>query len=827
MIGPGASSSVDPFEGDEEGGSRDGDGWVSRQVAALVAAWDRSEPVTAAEILRDHPDLDDEAAIRLIYEEACLRREAGEPVDTAEVVRLHPDLEPELRALFACDRLLRPSGAPAERPEVGESLGPFLLLDELGRGASGRTYLATDPTLADRPVVVKVMADDQVEHLALAQLRHTHIVPLFSEHAFPDRGLRGLCMPYLGGASLDRILKDLDASPFRGRSGALLAEVIARNTRKAPAPPPADGPFLRNLLRSSYVEAVAWIASCLAEALHYAHERGLVHMDLKPSNVLITVDGQPMLLDFHLARGPIAAGSFVTDRLGGTPGWMSPEQEAAMDAVTDGRPVATALDGRTDIFALGLLMKEALGDYESPRGAFRRPPGVSVGLADIVRKCLATDPRDRYADASSLADDLRRELNDLPMKGVRNRNPAERLAKWRRRHPGALAWGVTLLTIASAAAGSVLLSRQRVAGLGETLEAGRVDRLAGRYDDAIRILTRGRQRAEGWPASSSLRSAFDEELTRAKRGDRAEQLHALADRVRFHYGVDLPPPEVASVLARLSESLWDKRRELLDLEPDSASGTRSRVATDLLELAVVRADLLLASSSDGATDVRKRALGTLDEARDAFGPSVAIDIRRDALLGTPAEGTDLAAKSEWEHYDLGRYDLRSGRIEEARGEFRATLERRPQDFWSNFYQGLCAFRLRDFADAEASFRTCEALAPGSAVCSYSRALALAALGRLDEADREYGRAMGLDPKFAQASLNRGVLKLERGRHAEAIAHFEEALRAAREPALRGQVLYNLAIARRDRGDRAAARDAAREALLLGNDEARTLLETLR
>src|SRR5262249_45867288 len=158
------------------------------------------------------------------------------------------------------------------------------------------------------------------------------------------------------------------------------------------------------------------IVGCLADALHYAHARGMVHMDVKPSNVLITVDGQPMLLDFHLARGPILRGDWVTDRIGGTPGWMSPEQRGAMRAVEQGRPVPPVVDGRTDIFSLGLLLREALvgpasdADPAGAKGLAGRHPGVSVGLADIIAKCLAPDPDDRYPDAASLADDLRRHL---------------------------------------------------------------------------------------------------------------------------------------------------------------------------------------------------------------------------------------------------------------------------------------------------------------------------------------------------------------------------------------------------------------------------------
>ena len=279
-------------------------GWVSRQVAAMADAWGRDRPVTAAELIDRAPDLDDEAAIRLIYEEACLRREAGLDVDTAEFVARYPRWAAEVRDLFDCDRLFRPSGAVAAFPEPGEALGPFLLLDELGRGASGRTFLATDPTLADRPVVVKVVAGDQDEHLALAQLRHTHIVPLFSEHSLPDRGLRVLCMPYLGGATLAELLADLADVPLGRRSGASLVGALDRRALPLPGAPTTAGPFRRGLENASYVDAITWIAACLADALHYAHARGIVHMDLKPSNVLIAADGQPMLLDFHLSRGP-------------------------------------------------------------------------------------------------------------------------------------------------------------------------------------------------------------------------------------------------------------------------------------------------------------------------------------------------------------------------------------------------------------------------------------------------------------------------------------------------------------------------------------------
>ena len=242
-------------------------------------------------------------------------------------------------------------------------------------------------------------------------------------------------------------------------------------------------------------------------------------MDIQPSNVLITMDGQPMLLDFHLARGPILPGEHEALRLGGTPGWMSPEQERAMTAIREGRPVPLAVDERSDIYALGLLLAEALGVVAPARDGARassgliRPAGVSVGLLDILKKCLATRSGDRYECAASLAEDLRRELNDLPLRGVRNRSVCALLRKWRRRHPGVLAWSVVGMLIALAVGlglgAWMVVYQQRVGQVRLLLEDGRKARAGGRYAEAIRALGRGLESAAAFPgAPSELRASL-------------------------------------------------------------------------------------------------------------------------------------------------------------------------------------------------------------------------------------------------------------------------------------------------------------------------------
>ncbi len=140
-------------------------------------------------------------------------------------VRLGRDLPPlPALALQAGAAARLPTGCcgpppEADFPEVGEDLGDFRLLAELGRGAHGRTYLASQRSLADRPVVLKITPLGHDEHLSLARLQHMHIVPLYFEQVLPDRNLRVLGMPYLGGATLDRILDGAPRRPGRSAHG--------------------------------------------------------------------------------------------------------------------------------------------------------------------------------------------------------------------------------------------------------------------------------------------------------------------------------------------------------------------------------------------------------------------------------------------------------------------------------------------------------------------------------------------------------------------------------------------------------------------------------
>jgi serine/threonine protein kinase len=305
---------------------------------AMASAWERGERTRAEDLLARHPEVADcpEAAVRLIYEEVLLRRELGDEPSPAELRERFPRWHDELAMLLACDRLVNnlsggshgvgpdstaswPAHGPGARPDVGSRLGGFRLLARLGSGSLGHTFLASDPDLGDRPVVLKLTPRGLDEHVSLARLQHTHIVPLYAAPEFPAQGLRALCMPFLGGASLDRVLDEIRAHPGDRPDGRAIVAAIDRAQEGLPVAVDSGGPACRVLARLAYPEAIAWIAVCLADALHAAHGRGLVHMDVKPANVLIASDGTPMLLDFHLARPPIEPGDAPPSSIGGTP----------------------------------------------------------------------------------------------------------------------------------------------------------------------------------------------------------------------------------------------------------------------------------------------------------------------------------------------------------------------------------------------------------------------------------------------------------------------------------------------------------------------------
>jgi tetratricopeptide (TPR) repeat protein len=758
-----------------------------RLAAEMARRWRAGDRPLAEEFLARHPELcqQPEAALDLVYEEVCLRQEAGEEAADEQVLARFPQWRAQLELLLECHRILDPERTAPRFPEAGEALGDCRLLAELGRGAQGRVFLAVQPALGDRPVVLKLTPCHGQEHLSLARLQHTNVVPLYAAWDDAERHLRALCMPYFGGTTLARLLDRLRHLPPAARSGADLLRGLDEEAGPAPPATPARSPARHYFARHPYVQAVCWLAADLADALQYAHQRGLVHLDVKPSNVLLAGDGTPMLLDFHLAHPPILPDGPPPEWLGGTPAYMAPEQREAVHALSEGRPIAAAVEGAADVYALGLLVYEALGGPVTPPAGRPRPRldrlngTVGRGLADLVAKCLAEEPSRRYRSAAELAGDLRREFQDLPLLGVRNR-VGERWEKWRRRDPKGLRrilWACTAGFAAVVAAGvSVESFRDRQQAATETEQA--------------------------WAVADHAQAVH--------------HLRLLATHLRFASVDSQLSPGGADLDAECA-SLWDRRQAVVDRLEAEPAAERAAIQADLLDLALLWADLRVRGAvPDAAPAARRDGTALVEEAR--------------TLLGLPPlDAAGPPAPTPADHYAVGRARYHQGDLTGADAEFRAALRIDPHALWPQFYHGVCAYRGKRFEDAVLAFTACAALAPEreqTAKHFYNRAKAFAALGKREQAVTDYGLALEYDEGLAVAALNRGILQYQTKRYRKALADLRLAEERGASPAA---VCYNRALVQQAQGDRNAALVSAEQACRLDptNAQARQLHDHLR
>ncbi len=815
---------------------------MDRQVLQLIeemtTAWRDGRRPRAEDYLAIYPELSEntDVALRVIEHEVRLLRKVGLEVSCAELSDRFPQWSDRVRVLADPTSVCSHTASAPSQPAVGGVLGDYLLRAILGRGARGMVYLAEQLSLANRPVVLKVTPRIGSEHLSLARLQHANIVPIYGVQELKDQDFRLLCMPYLGGATLAHILSMVRDIPVGHRTGLDILRGIDEVQAESPHAIPPVGPARQLLARLSYVRAVCWLGASLADALQFAHQRELLHLDIKPSNVLIAADGTPMLLDFHLAQAPLQAGEKVMQRLGGTSAYMPAEQWAAMLQAREGKLIPSSVDGRADIYALGVLLYEALGGA-IPAGfcptlalQFKRPAHIPPGLVDIVAKCLAFEPEQRYANAALLADDLRRQFADLPLRGVPNRSLAERWGKWRRRRPHALGHAAVLMTVGLGLCAGVFVAfadaRQRVESADKLLveSRGLLDRRE--YRAATRVLERGLSIVTPHRSMSPfshltrarrLQGEFTTALRSARRALFAEDLHEKLDQLRILHGADLPPSQSLNTLEHQLRAAWDARGTLADYLKDGAAPDQAeRLRADALDLAVLWSDLGVRLASPGGSDARRRqALQTLTQAEKLFGPSPVLERERERYAESLGESEvaraaalrarALVPTSAWEHYALGRSFLDAGALDAAASEFEHATEMEPRDLWGHFYQGICAYRMHRFEQASHAFDICVALADDKAECYYNRARAETAAGNHEDALRDYDHALRLDPRMGFAALNRGVILYGAKRYKEAIANFERALEIGADPIL---AHYNLALAYHAEG----ARDAARESL---------------
>ncbi|MFD4180949.1 protein kinase [Rhodococcus sp. NPDC058514] len=372
----------------------------------------------------------------LVYDEFRVRRASGATVEPNEYLLHFPQQADRFEWLLEHDMSWGPGAStPIELPEnaefaVGQQLDDFDLVAELGHGAFARVFLARQLSM-QRPVALKISRNVGTEPQTLAQLDHPYIVRVFDQRLIEDRQVRVLVMEYVPGGTLLDVVKVVRATPPEQRTGQLLIDTIDKVLARKGEVRPSESSVRAEIAALSWPETVAWIGLRLADALEYACAHGVLHRDVKPANVLLSVEGVPKLADFNVSSSDAVDPAGRAGFVGGSVAYMAPEQLAAVSAgstVPESASTAAPIDTRSDIYALGVMLWELLTGVrpfdDAPAGgaqpspdevlAIRRrgvnpaaratvPADCPAALSRVLMTSLAFDPDDRWSSGRKLA----------------------------------------------------------------------------------------------------------------------------------------------------------------------------------------------------------------------------------------------------------------------------------------------------------------------------------------------------------------------------------------------------------------------------------------
>ena len=369
----------------------------------------------------------------LVLEEIQIRRSSGEEPKLEDYSDRFPHLRAIIEEFLGRQSPRRTANALTKPPvfQSGVTVDDFQIVRTLGQGAFASVYLARQLSI-QRLVALKVSQRGSDEPLALSQLDHANVVRLYDQRriTMPDAIL--LYMQYVPGGTLSDAIKATNNSAPEELNGRSLLKTVDAALLTAGQQLPENSTERQQLASLDWPRVVAWLGIQLAEGLAAAHERGIMHRDVKPANILLNADGVPKLADFNVSFGG-TAGAGAAVHFGGSLAYMSPEQLRVADPRAEGR--AEDLDCRSDLYSLAIVLWEVWNGrrpfqpsdmFDSWTNALeqqvamrREPPTVfrpsnsaaARVLEKALRQTLREDREQRPRNGKELAGRLRLAFN--------------------------------------------------------------------------------------------------------------------------------------------------------------------------------------------------------------------------------------------------------------------------------------------------------------------------------------------------------------------------------------------------------------------------------
>ena len=293
----------------------------------------------------------------LVLEEIQIRRSCGEAPNLEDFRDRFPHLQ-GIIAEFLGRQVPRPSTnslgkLPVFPPEF--TIDDFQIVRTLGQGAFASVYLARQLSI-QRLVALKVSLHGSDEPIALSQLDHPNVVRLYDQRRISDPDAILLYMQYVPGGTLSDTIKATCSTAPEELSGKSLLQTVDAALLTAGQQLPENSVEREQLARLDWPRVVAWLGIQLSEGLAAAHERGIMHRDVKPANILLTAEGVPKLADFNVSFSGLAGSAGAAVHFGGSLAYMSPEQLQVADPRAADR--AEDLDGRSDLYSLAIVLWE-------------------------------------------------------------------------------------------------------------------------------------------------------------------------------------------------------------------------------------------------------------------------------------------------------------------------------------------------------------------------------------------------------------------------------------------------------------------------------------